>query len=84
MKALILTSSIFYLLGLKLTNEVELNQKSLNDSLKITPQPELVLPKQDIKELPKMETECEDAPIKCGSDEDTAPWVPQKENSEVE
>ncbi len=84
MKAIILTSSIFYLLGLKLTTQVELNQKSLNDSVKINIQKELVLPEEDIEKLPKINIESKETPANCGSDKDTAPWIPIKDNLEFE
>ena len=80
MKAIILTSSIFYLLGLKLTNQVELNQKSISDSIKIDTQKELILPKQDVPKLPQVETTEKEVQVNCGSDKETAPWVPLKED----
>ncbi len=83
MKAIILTSSIFYLLGLKLTNQVELNQKSINDSIKIDTKKELIIPDQELQELPKVEVEKKEIPLNCGSDKDIAPWIPRKEDLEI-
>ena len=44
MKYLILSASIFYLLGVKMTNKIEINQEVETDTLKISIPAEVVLP----------------------------------------
>ncbi|MGQ8338279.1 hypothetical protein ACUNWD_17125 [Sunxiuqinia sp. A32] len=85
MKVFILTSSIFYLLGLKLTNQVELNQQSAKDTvhIQVKTQKELVLPEQDTPKLPQMESDQQEMPVSSGSNENTAPWAPEKETLEI-
>ena len=47
MKYLILTSSIFYLLGLKMTHNIEINQKMDADTVQITIPAEKNMPKAE-------------------------------------
>ncbi len=76
MKYIILTSSIFYLLGVKFTSNIDLNGKFQTDSVKT--KKEIVLPSKKIKdELPKETPVKKDSVITVsgGSNELLAPYV---------
>ncbi len=76
MKLVILTSSIFYLLGLKMTHNIEITQKSAVDTVKITIQEEN-LPKVDEKKSliiePDKAVKEMETPSPTGSSQLTAP-----------
>ncbi len=78
----ILTSSIFYLLGLKITDQVKLNQKLEADSLNLSVKKEIVLPEEDVKVSPDIHIEEIEADTKSGSSEDIAPWFDVKDDLE--
>jgi hypothetical protein len=71
MRYLILTSSIFFLLGLKITNNIEPNQKMETDSVHITIPETKVLPSNEEKKELKTEPVKEKDP--AGSGKLTAP-----------
>ena len=84
MKLILLTSSIFYLLGLKLTHEVKLTESFKTDSVQITTSTEQIKQPEikQIQELPSSTTQ-QDEPdsIKhSGSSENTAPFYLFLEN----
>lgn len=77
MKLIILTSSIFYLLGLKLTHEVDLPKPFKVDSISITTSVEKIKTPEIKQETVQPETSKSDEPdsIKLsGSGENTAPF----------
>lgn len=77
MKLIILTSSIFYLLGLKLTHEVDLPKPFKVDSINITTSVEKIKTPEIKQETVQPETSKADEPdsIKLsGSSENTAPF----------
>lgn len=79
MKLIILTSSIFYLLGLKLTHQVQIDQPSGTDSITIIApdrKPKLPDIKGEEQELPVFKEDHPDSINSCGSNEKTAPWYP--------
>ena len=79
MKLIILTSSIFYLLGLKLTHQVQIEQPFGTDSVLITApveKPNLPEIKQEKMDLPLINENETDSIKSCGSNENTAPWFP--------
>ena len=83
MKLIVLTSSIFYLLGLKLTHEVQLQQPFTTDTVKITAPAELSkLPeaKPDNK-FSLTKANATDSIKTYGSGGNTAPWYPLPEES---
>lgn len=78
MKLIILTSSIFYLLGLKLTHQVQIEQPFDPDSSAIIipmEQPKLpeLAPNDQQLQINKVEA---DSIQTSGSNESTAPWYP--------
>ena len=76
MKLLILTSSIFYLLGLKLTHEVDLPKPLKVDSISITTSAEKIkMPevKQEKIQSTDSKTDKPDSVKQSGSSENTAP-----------
>ncbi|MDX9880727.1 MAG: hypothetical protein RBS73_01600 [Prolixibacteraceae bacterium] len=76
MKYIILTSSIFYLLGLKFTSNIDLNAKFQTDSVQT--KKEIVQPKKEFKEeLPQKLKEKKDSTttLSGGSNELLAPYV---------
>ena len=75
MKLIILTSSIFYLLGLKLTHEVDLPKPLKVDSISITTSVEKVKTPEIKQETPSPDASNADEPdsVKSGSSENTAP-----------
>ncbi|WP_159516867.1 hypothetical protein [Sunxiuqinia indica] len=86
MKLIILASSVFYLLGLKLTHEVKINQPLIPDSVSITA-PAEITPTPEIKhsdeQLPTIKQDKEDSISSYGSTEITAPWGPMKNNLNI-
>ena len=77
MKLIILTSSIFYFLGLQLTHQVELEQPFSTDTVNISiPAEQIKLPEIKKGELPITDTNQTDSLEYCGSNEKTAPWYP--------
>lgn len=84
MKLIILTSSIFYLLGLKLTHQVEIEKPFNTDSVTVTApveKPKLPEVNADEKDLPLLDDGKADSiqQIPTGSNEQTAPWIPPTE-----
>jgi len=77
MKLIILTSSIFYLLGLKLTHQVEIEQPFATDSVIITaPAEQIQIPETEPeKEVPVIDDKT-DSIQSSGSNTITAPWYP--------
>jgi hypothetical protein len=78
MKLIILTSSIFYLLGLKLTHEVQIQQPFDTDTVKmIVPaeQPKLPVIKPE-SSFSIDQTHAADSIKIYGSGSNTAPWRP--------
>ncbi|HBL77552.1 MAG: hypothetical protein A2W90_15820 [Bacteroidetes bacterium GWF2_42_66] len=76
MKYIILTSSIFYLLGLKFTSNIDLNAKFQTDTVQT--KKEIILPPKELKEeRPKGMTEKKDSvtTVSGGSNELLAPYV---------
>ncbi|MGQ7871288.1 hypothetical protein [Sunxiuqinia sp. sy24] len=84
MKLIILTSSIFYLLGLKLTHQVEIEQPFITDSVIISvPAEQPKLPAVDQQEAqPQINEDKTDSIQSPGSNENTAPWYPLIEDLE--
>jgi hypothetical protein len=83
MKLIILTSSIFYLLGLKLTHEVQFQQPFATDTVKIiVPAEQPKLPEaKPANEFSIDQTNATDSLKNCGSGGNTAPWYPLLEES---
>lgn len=82
MKYFLLTSSIFYLLGLKFTSNIDLKSKFQTDSTTIKTEviKQPVLKQEAVKEeivLPKQDSI---ATAACGSDEMLAPFYEEKTN----
>ena len=76
MKYIILTSSIFYLLGLKFTSNIDLNAKFQTDTVQT--KKEIILPPKELKEeRPKGMTEKKDSvtTVSGGSNELLAPYL---------
>jgi hypothetical protein len=80
MKLIILTSSIFYLLGLKLTHQVELEQPFATDSVIITaPAEQIEIPETEPeKEVPAIDDKT-DSIQTTGSNTIISPWYPSIE-----
>ncbi len=77
MKLIILTSSIFYLLGLKLTHQVEIEQPFVTDSVIITaPAEQIRIPENEPeKEVPVIDDKT-DSIQNSGANAIIAPWYP--------
>ncbi|WP_430973989.1 hypothetical protein [Sunxiuqinia rutila] len=84
MKLIILTSSIFYLLGLKLTHQVEIEQPFTTDTVISAPAEAPQLPKlEKPEEKPQINEDKADTLKSTGSNEKTAPWFPFLEDLET-
>ena len=77
MKLIILTSSIFYLLGLKLTHQVEIEQPFATDSVIITaPAEQIQIPEAKPKEEVPVIDDKTDSIQSSVSTSIIAPWYP--------
>jgi len=73
MKYLILTSSIFYLLGLKMTHNIEINRKMDADTVQIIIPAEKNMPKAENEKSPTIESQSSKSQDTSGSNQLTAP-----------